>query len=228
MVLARTVWLLAVVVVSLSFSVYAGSNCSAADATKNCVDGLLIPIWRPFLDLSMGDRFGRGLIYFVIIAYCFLGVSIIADRFMSSIEVITSQERTVTIKRPGLEPIKVTVRIWNETVSNLTLMALGSSAPEILLSIIEASRHITAMTYLSCRFSGLRQRLRGRRSWTKYDRRFGGVQSVHDHYDLCGGSSVYRASSSKAFGCIFCDGDMVGIRLYLDVSDSGCNHAGSD
>src|SRR5205085_222710 len=30
-----------------------------------------------------------------------------------------------------------TVSIWNETVSNLTLMALGSSAPEILLSIIE-------------------------------------------------------------------------------------------
>ena len=29
------------------------------------------------------------------------------------------------------------VRIWNETVSNLTLMALGSSAPEILLAIIE-------------------------------------------------------------------------------------------
>ena len=31
----------------------------------------------------------------------------------------------------------VQVRIWNETVSNLTLMALGSSAPEILLSVIE-------------------------------------------------------------------------------------------
>jgi solute carrier family 8 (sodium/calcium exchanger) len=29
------------------------------------------------------------------------------------------------------------VRIWNDTVANLTLMALGSSAPEILLSCIE-------------------------------------------------------------------------------------------
>jgi solute carrier family 8 (sodium/calcium exchanger) len=29
------------------------------------------------------------------------------------------------------------VRVWNPTVANLTLMALGSSAPEILLSIIE-------------------------------------------------------------------------------------------
>lgn len=34
-------------------------------------------------------------------------------------------ERTVTVKRPGLEPMKVKVRIWNDTVSNLTLMALG-------------------------------------------------------------------------------------------------------
>ena len=27
--------------------------------------------------------------------------------------------------------------VWNDTVANLTLMALGSSAPEILLSVIE-------------------------------------------------------------------------------------------
>lgn len=39
--------------------------------------------------------------------------------------------------RPSGETLIVNVRVWNETVSNLTLMALGSSAPEILLSIIE-------------------------------------------------------------------------------------------
>ncbi|XP_062294574.1 sodium/calcium exchanger 1-like isoform X16 [Scomber scombrus] len=71
----------------------------------------------------------------------FLGVSIIADRFMSSIEVITSQERTITIKKPNGEKITTTVRVWNETVSNLTLMALGSSAPEILLSVVEVCGH---------------------------------------------------------------------------------------
>uniref|UniRef100_A0AC11DCW8 Solute carrier family 8 member A1 n=1 Tax=Ovis aries TaxID=9940 RepID=A0AC11DCW8_SHEEP len=73
--------------------------------------------------------------------YMFLGVSIIADRFMSSIEVITSQEKEITIKKPNGETTKTTVRIWNETVSNLTLMALGSSAPEILLSVIEVCGH---------------------------------------------------------------------------------------
>ncbi|XP_067115278.1 sodium/calcium exchanger 1a isoform X13 [Osmerus mordax] len=71
----------------------------------------------------------------------FLGVSIIADRFMASIEVITSQEREITIKKPNGEKITTTVRIWNETVSNLTLMALGSSAPEILLSVVEVCGH---------------------------------------------------------------------------------------
>jgi len=67
----------------------------------------------------------------------FVGVSIIADRFMAAIEVITSQEKQITIKKKGAEPQVISVRVWNETVSNLTLMALGSSAPEILLSIIE-------------------------------------------------------------------------------------------
>ncbi|XP_026215089.1 sodium/calcium exchanger 1-like isoform X6 [Anabas testudineus] len=71
----------------------------------------------------------------------FLGVSIIADRFMASIEVITSQERQITIKKPNGEKLTTTVRIWNETVSNLTLMALGSSAPEILLSVVEVCGH---------------------------------------------------------------------------------------
>ncbi|CAI5451467.1 unnamed protein product [Caenorhabditis angaria] len=130
-------WLAVASLVAIFGLAQAGSNCSAADATRNCIDGLIVPIWRPFLDLSSADRIFRGVIYFFIIAYMFLGISIVADRFMSSIEVITSMERTIVVKRPGLEPMSVQVRIWNDTVSNLTLMALGSSAPEILLSIIE-------------------------------------------------------------------------------------------
>jgi solute carrier family 8 (sodium/calcium exchanger) len=44
--------------------------------------------------------------------------------------------RQNTVSRSG-EYRVVTVKIWNDTVANLTLMALGSSAPEILLSCIE-------------------------------------------------------------------------------------------
>lgn len=35
--------------------------------------------------------------------------------------------------------------VWNETVANLTLMALGSSAPEILLSVISTLKDIEAV-----------------------------------------------------------------------------------
>ncbi|XP_039176870.1 sodium/calcium exchanger 1 isoform X2 [Crotalus tigris] len=105
-----------------------------------CKKGIILPIWEP-QDPSFGDKIARATVYFVAMVYMFLGVSIIADRFMSSIEVITSQEREITIKKPNGETSKTTVRIWNETVSNLTLMALGSSAPEILLSVIEVCGH---------------------------------------------------------------------------------------
>lgn len=43
----------------------------------------------------------------------------------------------MTVTGANGEKTVMTVKIWNETVSNLTLMALGSSAPEILLSVIE-------------------------------------------------------------------------------------------
>ncbi|XP_053239475.1 sodium/calcium exchanger 1 isoform X3 [Podarcis raffonei] len=118
-------------------------NASEADActgTYFCKKGVILPIWEP-QDPSFGDKIARATVYFVAMVYMFLGVSIIADRFMSSIEVITSQEREITIKKPNGETTKTTVRVWNETVSNLTLMALGSSAPEILLSVIEVCGH---------------------------------------------------------------------------------------
>ena len=46
-------------------------------------------------------------------------------------------EQVYLSRGPDQEPEIIEVRIWNNTVANLTLMALGSSAPEILLSIIE-------------------------------------------------------------------------------------------
>merc|ERR1719383_1504242 len=51
---------------------------------------------------------------------------------------ITAQEKEVSVKdrRTG-KTQAIIVKVWNETVANLTLMALGSSAPEIMLSVIE-------------------------------------------------------------------------------------------
>ncbi|XP_072265586.1 sodium/calcium exchanger 1 isoform X6 [Pyxicephalus adspersus] len=117
-----------------------GKNLSDCVGTYYCKEGVILPIWEP-QNPSYGDKIARATVYFVAMVYMFLGVSIIADRFMSSIEVITSQEKEITIKKQNGETTKTTVRIWNETVSNLTLMALGSSAPEILLSVIEVCGH---------------------------------------------------------------------------------------
>lgn len=44
---------------------------------------------------------------------------------MSAIEVITSQEKSVKMKKVTGESYTILIRVWNETVSNLTLMALG-------------------------------------------------------------------------------------------------------
>ncbi|XP_039757992.1 sodium/calcium exchanger 3 isoform X2 [Pararge aegeria] len=117
---------------------------SARLATRNttishvlqCSDGLVLPAWLPLEDVPTLQIAFRGLVYFLILMYLFIGVSIVSDRFMAAIEVITSREKEVRVRRNGSDQI-IVVRVWNETVANLTLMALGSSAPEILLSVIE-------------------------------------------------------------------------------------------
>lgn len=79
----------------------------------------------------------RAVIYLLFLGWCFLGVAIISDHFMAAIEVITSKEKVIVVQNEDGEPEEHRVLVWNETVANLTLMALGSSAPEILLSIVE-------------------------------------------------------------------------------------------
>jgi solute carrier family 8 (sodium/calcium exchanger) len=75
----------------------------------------------------------------ILLIYLFLGIAIISDIFMGAIEVITSYEREVKTFNPITKQHEVkSVKIWNDTVANLSLMALGSSAPEILLAVCEA------------------------------------------------------------------------------------------
>lgn len=141
----QLVFLLSFISSEIPLAAAGGSNNTLKNSTTcggrtNCIEGVILPIWKPE-NPSFTERLARATIYFVALVYMFLGVSIIADRFMASIEVITSQERKITIKKPNGEKITTTVRIWNETVSNLTLMALGSSAPEILLSVVEVCGH---------------------------------------------------------------------------------------
>ena len=61
---------------------------------------------------------------------------------MESIEVITSSTKDVQVKNKDGEIMIYQVPKWNPTIANLTLMALGSSAPEILLSVIESLKDL--------------------------------------------------------------------------------------
>ena len=66
---------------------------------------------------------------------------------------ITSQERKHHLQDGAVVKLKV----WNATVANLTLMALGSSAPEILLSVshpANAARRATQLATRASRFEG--------------------------------------------------------------------------
>ncbi len=71
-----------------------GSKRSCAEKVK-CQPGILLPVWLP-QDPSLAMQSVRAMIYFASLLYMFLGVSIIADRFMAAIEVITSQVHSNT------------------------------------------------------------------------------------------------------------------------------------
>jgi len=99
---------------------------------QQCLSGILLP------GMTLFSKNTMGLVYFIILCYLFLGIAIVADIFMEAIEVITSQTKVVTIiDHDTGEKSDIDVAVWNATLANLTLMALGSSAPEIFLSVLE-------------------------------------------------------------------------------------------
>ena len=130
-----------------------GMNASAAAAcavsspflpTPICCKGgkgTLLGAGIPFpgIDEFTSDA-GRPMVaiaYLVLLLWTFMGVALAADVFMAAIEEVTSMETTHIIRSDNGQIRRFRARVWNATVANLTLMALGSSAPEILLSLIE-------------------------------------------------------------------------------------------
>ncbi|XP_076074474.1 sodium/calcium exchanger 2-like isoform X1 [Mytilus galloprovincialis] len=111
------------------------ANCTACTEYLCSDKGLLMP----FVNEYTWPKEARATIYFLGLLWSFMGVSIIADIFMQGIEAITGKTQQVKVPDPESETgyTVVDIKVWNGTVANLSLMALGSSAPEILLSIIE-------------------------------------------------------------------------------------------
>jgi len=97
--------------------------------TRICNGDTILPL-IPFE--NTWDLPTRGVLYLLFLAWLFLGVAISADCFMAAIEIITATTTTVSVDGKDVE-----IDVWNSTVANLTLMALGSSAPEILLAVVE-------------------------------------------------------------------------------------------
>lgn len=105
------------------------NGCGEPDA---CSKGLILPIlderqWIPEI---------RVAIYFFTLLYFLLGISIVADVFMTAIDKITSHTKKVYLAKELSEngsevslrpdqPEVIEVRVWNPTIANLTLMALG-------------------------------------------------------------------------------------------------------
>jgi len=83
------------------------------------------------------DKGFMAFVWFGFLMYLFLGIALIADLFMEAIEVITSTKKRVEITDKAGNTFFMEVDVWNPTIANLSLMALGSSAPEILLSVVD-------------------------------------------------------------------------------------------
>jgi solute carrier family 8 (sodium/calcium exchanger) len=84
-----------------------------------------------------------GIAYFAFMVWLFMGIAISADIFMEAIEVITSKTTIVSVwDQESNSMQQLETQVWNPTMANLTLMAFGSSAPEILLNVLEALKDL--------------------------------------------------------------------------------------
>jgi len=113
---------------------YTQEESTTCGLKSNCSQkGMFLPL---VFEEAWSKEF-RVFLYLFGLLYSFLGISIVADVFMCAIEKITSKTKQIHIAVGGSDDMDVVeVPVWNGTVANLTLMALGSSAPEILLAII--------------------------------------------------------------------------------------------
>ncbi|KAL0459699.1 UNVERIFIED_CONTAM: Magnesium/proton exchanger [Sesamum latifolium] len=93
-------------------------------------------------ETKLGNGF-RGFLYFVALAYCFIGLSAITARFFRSMENVVKHTRTVEEIDPCTNTkIVKHIKVWNYTIADITLLAFGTSFPQISLATIDAIRNL--------------------------------------------------------------------------------------
>uniref|UniRef100_A0A1J3DSA2 Magnesium/proton exchanger n=1 Tax=Noccaea caerulescens TaxID=107243 RepID=A0A1J3DSA2_NOCCA len=91
---------------------------------------------------SLSDAW-RGVFYFLCLAYCFIGLSAITARFFKSMENVVKHSRKVVSVDPITRAQVITYKkVWNFTIADISLLAFGTSFPQISLATIDAIRNI--------------------------------------------------------------------------------------
>ncbi|GMH28576.1 hypothetical protein Nepgr_030419 [Nepenthes gracilis] len=127
----------------LSFSLqptHASERSTAILAHENCERYFLFRA-----ETSLGDGW-RAVLYLIGLAYCFIGLSAITARFFRSMETVVKHARKVVMIDPltNVQTIKYD-KVWNYTIADITLLAFGTSFPQISLAIIDAIRNLGSL-----------------------------------------------------------------------------------
>lgn len=96
-----------------------GSSKRTCSGVVVCRPGIMLPVWLP-LNPPVGEQAGRAIVYFSCLMYMFLGVSILADRFMASIEVITSQVRSIFVFTEN----KITILLFTYNLRKISFLII--------------------------------------------------------------------------------------------------------
>lgn len=153
--------LMRVILLDLRFKFYVSKRCHVSEIVQrvtaimdNQVDSNTITnpgiLWEGscegYLLFHFETYLGRGsraFLYFLGLAYCFIGLSSITSRFFRSMENVVKQTREVVEKDPytNVEIIRHE-KVWNFAIADITLLAFGTSFPQISLATIDAIRNI--------------------------------------------------------------------------------------
>lgn len=96
-------------------------------------------------ETSLGDGF-QAFLYIVGLAYCFIGLSAITARFFRSMENIVKHSCRVVEIDPGSNAKIVRYeKVWNYAIADITLLAFGTSFPQISLATIDAIQNLGSL-----------------------------------------------------------------------------------